>query len=161
VRVRPRVVQAILAKYGAHSAVDTRQLRFFRGKKSVASINRKGKRLNLRALMVQRELSTRESGRGFLSVSSRYPRMLAAAQEARSKFGPAISSARLESKGSESSATILWDGTRGELPASAAEGLLKPRGRAAIGLALRDVTSDTLDYVQRKLGESAKAARLK
>ena len=164
VKVRSRVERAVAAKFGAHTAIGSDQVRFFAGKKrvkSVTEVTRKGKRLNLRALMVQRELSVRESGSKFLSISARYPRRLNASQVARSRFGPAISEAKIIGRNNETAAVFTWEGSQGELPASAVHGLNKPKGQAAIALALRDSREDIIGWINDKNQENARKANLR
>lgn len=159
IKVRKSVEKAILIKYGARSIVATRQVVF--GDKNRTFVKRQGKRLNLRALMVQREIAVRESGRGFLSVSARYPETLKSIQRAKSKFGPVLSTAGVRVLSTEAEARFTWDPGEGELATSAVAGLEKSKGRAAIALALRDTADDIQIYVVRKLEERRKEAGLK
>jgi hypothetical protein len=153
VRIRPRIREALMRRLGAHSDVRTRQTRFMRGKKSVATIRRGGKRLNLQALMVQRELNTREAGRGFLSVSARYPRELKISGAAESRFGPVLSKAGV-SLSADAHARFTWNPSQSELSGQAGAGLSRPKARAIIALSLRDVTRDIRAYIERKVKEA-------
>jgi hypothetical protein len=151
VKIRQRVRTAIFTKYGARSDIRTRRVIF--GKKGVTSLTRNGgKRLNLQALMVQRELATRESGRGFLSVSARYPRTLGKQHTAKSKFGQVLSSANLKAANRNASLVFEW-GATGALSQSAAQGLSKDRGQSVIARSLAAVTEDILIFVDRKVAE--------
>lgn len=165
VRVRDRVATAVMAKHNVHGGFGRYRIGRRRKIKGVAglhetelvgSIVRKGKRLNLQALMVQRELKTRESGRQFLSISARYPRVLKKQQYAKSAFGPILSSAGISNDGA--SMTFHWDPKRNQLQGSAAAGLSKPRARAVIALALRDTATDIAAYNSRKNAENARKA---
>lgn len=159
IKIRERVNRAIILKYGARSVIATRKVIF--GKKGVGSVLRKGKRLNLQALMAQREINTRESGRGFLGVSARYPRELAKTNSALSKYGPVLSRAGVSVVGTEGEARFVWDSGDGELATSAASGLEKGKGQAAIARALRDTADDIQVYITRKLEERGEEAGLK
>jgi hypothetical protein len=150
VKIRKRVREAVLRKYGAHTDIVSRQTRFFSGKRSVASKGKK--RLNLQALMVQRELNTRESGRGFLGQSARYPRILTKTSAAMSRFGPLLSKAGLQATDNVGILSFVWAGAAGELSGSAARGLSKPRARAEIASAADITRDDIMQYVRRKTG---------
>jgi len=170
VHVREKVRQAILTKYGVATDIATRKTTLIaRGKLAgnrtnylqglaFAKEGGLGIRRNLQQLMVERELNLREQGRGFLSISSRYPKQIGRQQFAKSKYGPFLSALGLNASGD--TLTLQWDPSRSELQASATTGLSKPRASAAIALALRDTTTDVNRYVIEKLRKNAIAARL-
>lgn len=158
VRVGPHIERSVAAKYQARTNLDTRKTVFGRSKAGKTSVTRGGKRLNLRALMVQRELSARESGRGFLSISARYPRILQRQQVARSRIGPELSKAGINANAD--TMTFSWTGGN-ELAESAATGLSKAKGEKAIAQAIKDVELDILEYVKRKDSENARKAGLR
>lgn len=103
--------------------------------------------LNWWQLAVQREINIRESGRGFLSVSSHYRKYLSQANFALSKFGPVLSRAGISVRSDGAAASITWDPSDSELASSAAAGLGKTKGRAMIALALRDLIDDIDIYI--------------
>ena len=157
VRVRDTARRSVLGKYQARQNIATRAVVF--GKKGVQSVRRKGgRRLNLMALMIQRELSIRESARAFLSVSARYPRVLRKVSFSKTRFGVPLSDAGLSNSGE--TLTFHWDGAKNALAANAATGMNRPRSRAMIAYALRDVTADIRLYINRKQGEIARKVGL-
>jgi hypothetical protein len=110
--------------------------------------------------MVKRELSTREKGRGFLSLSARYPKVLTQLDAARSKFGPELSQERITTTGADSSLAFSWDESRGKLEGEAASALQKARASAVVAAALRDAAADILLYVDRKVREKLDGSKL-
>jgi len=121
-----------------------------------------GKRqLGKSALAVKRELSIRESGRGFVSVSARFPLTLGASQVARSKFGPVLSSAIIESADRNAKLTLSWDPSRGHLAEGVAAALGNPRAETILADAVKATTADIQVYLNRKLGEHIDKAGMK
>lgn len=110
---------------------------------------------------VAREIAIREGGRGFLSISARYPRLLSRQATAVSKFGPVLSRMGIIVAGARARAQFVWDPGEGPLAASAAQALDRPRGRAAVQLALRDLDEDIEVYLVRKTQERIDKAGLK
>jgi hypothetical protein len=162
VKVRPRVREAIKEKYHAATDIRSKKLQIVRGrKKAVGSIKRKGRRINLQALMIARELAVRESGRGFLATGSKFPRTLKVHHAAISKFGVQISQAALAGNGDGATLSFDWSRSQSELSGSAASGLSKPRATAVTALALRDTADDIGVYLQRKDEENLRKAGLK
>lgn len=123
-----------------------------------------GVRRNARSwwqIAVAREIAIRESGRGFVGVSGRYPRTLGRADRAMSRYGPELSRAGVIISGPKGKAEFVWDPGVGKLAASAVHGLERPRGKAALALAVRDLTKDIDVYVTRKTEERIAKAGLK
>jgi len=158
VKVRPRVAAAIAAKYSARQDIASRRMQL--GKKGKTTVASKGKRLNLQALMVRAEINTRESGRGFLGVSSRYPRVLKGFDYAFSKFRVRLSSDELLGDFNAARLQFEWGPKLSELSGSAGAGLTRPKANAAIALALRDTTADMAIYIARKHAENYRRAGL-
>jgi len=157
--IRPSVERAITFKYGARSRLSDRKVIF--GSAGVTTIRKRGRRLNLRALMAEREISVRESGRGFVSVSARYPQTLRKVDKAKSRYGPALSEAGVTANDEGGQAKFTWDPSEGALAASATAGMSRPRARAVIALAMRDVSDDIGVYLSRKQAELQQKAGLK
>lgn len=158
VKVRESVRRQVLAKQGAAQTVDSRQFVF--GKTGQATKLRKGRRLNLQALMVEAEINVRERGRGFLSVSSNIPRFTGALtdlQRAYSRFGPILSQAGLHVLPDRRQLRFDWGGFS-QLSESAAVGLTKPKAQIAVARALQLTAQDIEIYLDRKLTENANAS---
>lgn len=105
---------------------------------------------NLGQMLVRREIATRESGRGFLAWSSRYPQTLPKEKEAVSRYGARLSTARVTVGADLSSAYVFWSGAGTDQAVSAAAGLEKPKALAAVSKAVAAVESDTAKYVQEE-----------
>lgn len=159
--IRQSVRNKVMAKYGAHTTISDRQVRIFRGKKAAGSVLRKGKHLNLQALLVLSELNLRESGRGFLSLSARFPVSLkVGSTTTRSRFGPLLALAGLAAQKGSAFLEFIW-GKLGKMSQSSAQGLSKPRAESVIAKALQGTTEDVMIYVNRKLSENISKSNLR
>lgn len=140
----------------AHSTATASSLRTRRGVLFREKTKAGGLKRNARSwwqIAVAREIALRESGRGFLGISAHYPRVLGREATAVSKYGPVLSRAGIIINGPRGKAEFVWDPGTGQLASKAAEGVDRPRGRAAIALALRDLDEDIEVYVVRKQQE--------
>jgi hypothetical protein len=104
--------------------------------------------------LVKREIGRRESGRGFLAISARYPRKLGVEHAATTKQGYRLSESSMLLGENTQRLNITWLGSGGNLAKSAAEGVAKPKGVQAINAAIDETRKDILDYVQRKQMET-------
>jgi len=156
VRVRASVRREVMEKRKARSRLSDKKVVFGKSKKGVGSVKRKGRRVNLAAIMVQRELSVRESGRAFLSTTARYPRTLKRKNIARSRYGPTLASAGLEQN--DETLRFTWDASRSTLAASGVKGINRTKARTMIALAIHDVTADIDVYINRKEREAGRKA---
>lgn len=100
--------------------------------------------------LVKREIGRRESGRMFLAVSANYPIKLKGEEAATTKTGYKLSGVSMLLGQDEHRLNFTWKGAGGNLAKSAAEGVSKPRGVAAINSAIDDTRADILTYVQKK-----------
>lgn len=184
VHVRPSIARAVLAKQGAAvSLKDKAQylagqqkterqigtlagVRFKFGKKTPDGVKehvkRDGTRLNLQALMVQRELNAREGGRGYLGVGARMKIANIAATKLEKFFGryrQQLSSAGLGITPDNQSLTFTYGGTNTpDGPVDIGSALQKPRQQNAISQALGAVRADMAVYLQRKQVEALQAS---
>lgn len=159
IKIRKSVISKVMAKYGARSDIATRSIQL--GKKGASTISSSGKKLNLQALLARTEINTRESGRGFVSVSARYPqRLKEGQQQAVSRYGPALSQAGLQSVPGVSSLMLTW-GKGGRLSTNAAEALSRPKAESILLAALEATTADIIAYVERKTAENIQRSGLK
>jgi hypothetical protein len=115
-------------------------------------------------LAVSRELTLRESGRGFSALSARYKSL---SQElAADRFGEQrkrildrynrlVSQVGFKRDGDSASLTFRWGGNKssGDLAVS----LQKPRQQNAIASALNEARADMMEYIIRKQNEAARA----
>lgn len=160
IRVRPAAMEfASRRTVATASSLRTRQGIRFREKTKAGGLKNRGR--SWWQIAVAREIAMREGGRGFLSVSARYPRTLGAASSAVSRYGPELSRAGVIVSGARGKAEFVWDPGAGPQAARVAEGLDRPRGRAALALALRDLVADIDVYVVRKQEERIAKAGLK
>ena len=160
VRVRESVRAAVLAKYGARQDISSRQILLGRGKRGRTTAKVGGQRLNLQALAVRRELSTRESGRGFLSVSALMDKLGSSGDRAssESRTGALLGKLVLQVQGPSAETRFTW-GTLGKTSLAAAIGLSQPRAEAAIANALSATAANMRVYIQdkgRQFGREAK-----
>jgi hypothetical protein len=122
--------------------------------------------LNTHALAVKKELSLRESGRGFLGFST--PRPARSAPEIESSVRSIISRYGFElsdfvlnvaESAEKKVANLHWNGSKGDYTA-ATEGLSQPRQQEVIAQAVAATTKDTVEYILRKIREDKSKARL-
>lgn len=111
-------------------------------------------RLPLQAEMFRREIAVRESGRGVMAISARYPRDLAPGQRAVSRYGPAFSQSIFNLAADHKEAGVLWGGLSKQ-SARAVQGLKSPVGRRAIGMAVAVTRKDIEAYIGPKLKRDA------
>ena len=142
VKVRPSVVAAINKK--------------FEGKSSVM---RKGKRLNLQALRVQRELNLREQGIGYSGVVARFAgveKLPPGKRDWLGRYQQVVSQAGLEARESKfgSNATMELSWSDSDL-ARPGEALATPQAQQALAGALAEVQADMQVYIERKQQEAA------
>jgi hypothetical protein len=163
IRVRPSVRRAVYAKHRARQNVSDRRL-VFGGGRGRASTLRKGKRVNLQALAVQREIHLRESARGFLSVSANYPgihhfeRGAIRSSRSYSRVKQSLSDLGIQVHQTGPVISFEWLGMS-EQGQIAAEGLTKAKGDAALSRALRITTSEIDAYLMRKLDREYRRVR--
>lgn len=157
VRVSNRVREKLYAKVGARTRLEDHVQVFGKGE----GRTRRGRR-NLQALAVEAEISRRESGRGFLSLSGRYPRVLKRRYDyAFSKYRISLSEAALVDEVEKGTAvTFRWDAAITRLSGEAAQGMARPKARQIAATALRDTVDDMQVYITRKLEEHRAKARL-
>lgn len=157
--IRPSVRQQVLAKYGARQEISTREIVFGkRGRKSV--LRKGGKRMNLQALMAQREINLRESGRGFLGFSARFSGIGKMKpgwrQRWLDRYSRMLAEAGLTINRADGVLEFAWE--KGPSAKQAAEGLLKPKAQERIVQAIRNVRMDVEEYLARKTKENASQA---
>ena len=151
IRVRPSVLRKVYQQKGARSLLSSGRTVF--GKRGKGT-TRAG--ANIYALAVKAEISLRESARGFLGVSASYRGLTSTLEreaKATSKYGPVLSKAGFKANPHGGEITFEWGESSG-LSESAAEGLNKPRGEAAVSRALEGTLEDIEAYITRKLQES-------
>jgi len=99
--------------------------------------------------LVEREIRVRESGRGVMSVSSRYSGKLKGDNVAGSKYGMELSHAVVRTQNTYGIAQFVWAGVNKQAK-PIAEGLTREPGRSAVRDAIAFTTADILLYVKRK-----------
>lgn len=154
IHIRDSVRLEIMPKLGARQELDSRRTVF--GKRGQGT-NARG--LNLQALMVQRELNVRESGRGFTAFSAKFQglrQFLAGGEGGKNWFDRytrfLAGAGFLATADSETSITLSWGG--GPSSDSAARSLNKPAAQEAINKALTLLRADIDTYVQQKLRDN-------
>lgn len=160
VKVRESVKLSVAGKMGARSRLSDRRVVF--GKRGVTTTIRKGKRLNLQALMVKAELGLRERGRGYLPHVARIKGLdqLGAAAEGavsatskgiihRGRYAQRIADAGMMVNVDETSLTITFGFSGSE----AGDALSTPRSQAETAAAVDAVADDVAVYLARKFQE--------
>lgn len=161
VHVRPSVYKRIGEKYNA-LGISGRML--FRTRRRIAggqeelgelrgTITRKGgKRLNLQALAVERELNLRESGRGFMRQSAAFIGALATDIKARSRYNRTLAEMGFRIEGTGPEARLVWGGFSA-LSNDAVKAIMRTKGQSAVARALSATTADIQVYLDRKMAE--------
>jgi hypothetical protein len=173
IHVREAVKQEIGAKYQAVTSIASGKtfLSQRRGKRVVAmatEVERKGKMLNLQALMVEREIAIREGARGFAAYATPKPPRSYASIAAEgnaggdklfnieSKYGFVLSKFSLKlARTGDKSAELSWIVRRDDSYEDAVMGLETERQQAALLEGIRQTTADIEVYVKRKNEERA------
>lgn len=161
VRVRPAVYDQVYKTKGLVQDVKTKRFGFATRKRVRGSKMSGGKRLNLQAIAVKRELALRESGRGFLSYSTRLRSVIQefairddvdVYRSILDKYKRFLSSVGFQTTADEAKMTFRWGGNKssGEI----AKTLQKPRQQRTIAQALDDSRRDMLEYIRRKQGQA-------
>ena len=164
VKVRPTIQFAVAAKYQARQDITTRRFQLQkRGKGSVLKGKGENKRrLNLQALMVERELNIRERGIGFMQFAARQKglQMVDPGSSASwfAKFGQKVSEAKMSlvanfAGDSIAKMEIIYGGGETKF----GEALQKPFGEVAIAAALQRTSDNLQTYLDRKEREAAEA----
>lgn len=176
VHVRDAVMREIGAKYNATTSVASGKtfLAQRKGRKVVAmatEIERNGKRLNLQALAVERELTIRETARGFASIATprpvrAYANALASSgfttdtvRQMESRYGFVLSLFNVKLSAEKKYAELRWLGRHGEYQ-DAVLGLSKPRQQKVLNDAIIETNEDIRVYITRKQREDAERTGL-
>lgn len=170
VNVRPSVQAEIASKYGVVSSIATGQtyLEVRRGKKVLAhahEILKDGKMMNLEALMVQREINLRESGRGFSGLSVPRPAVgfngeqNQYAREIDSRYGFQLSDFTFVAQGERKYVELKWLGKHAQY-SSPVEGLETTKQQEVLNEAIKATSADMNEYIERKIGEDLKTTHL-
>lgn len=104
---------------------------------------------NLQRLAVMRELSIRESARGFTGVSALFKMPAAGANfntQALARSGKALSLYTFDPRGAETVARFNWGTLSNALAKEAGESISQEQAQAAMTNALTDTVQDTLQY---------------
>lgn len=147
------------------SSVRTKGAAIFMEKTSKGKIKKNGR--NWWQLAVARELSLRESGRGFLHHADKFDimsnterRVLRRIQKnSKSRYGPilgefALTSSSDISNGESGRAEFIWGGFS-NLSNEAVKAMGRTRGQAAMARAIVATVDNIVPYLERKIGEDA------
>lgn len=166
IRVRPAAIKYAQAKTMATAInLKTRKDAIYFEKTRKGNV--KTGALSFWQLAVKRELSYRESGRGYLGFSGHFRSMTqelkanrfdtTAEQKIRDRNFRFISAAGFRTDADQASLTFKWGGNN-EASSGLARALQKPRARGKIGEALAEARADMLVYLKRKLEERGQTA---
>lgn len=175
-KVRDSIVRKVMEKAGAATRLDNHaKPSKVGGLNSVgfrfrAALNKTGDKLansggkseqkgmNLRALMVKRELAARESGRGYLAFAAlmKVKKLIGITTLThRGRVGQSVGTLTLANGEDQGSLTFNWGGMGrdGNLIQSGV-GLAKPRQQRLISEALNEMRADMAAYLARKHAEA-------
>lgn len=112
-------------------------------------------------IAVDRELTLRESGRGFLAHSQRFSFYdsgervaIKRIQRNLSRYGPNLGEFSISATTASGTASFKWGGFS-ELSNEAVKAMGRTKGQAAIARAISATTENMIPYIERKLGEDA------
>jgi hypothetical protein len=177
IKIRPSVRASVAAKYKVATVRATTRggrlirsqsgPRFARGGKRLKltkTITSKGKRLNLQALMVKRELALREQGRGYTAFGARLKPIdtLAptggATVDLFGRYHNALSDATLTLGADSSDVTLRFGGIGSGVRAELGDSLATPQGQTLVALAIERRTADMGVYIARQYAKGAAKA---
>jgi len=98
-------------------------------------------------LAAAREIGIRESGRGFLSISSLYPKLPPLQDRSVSRMGHILSQFGITMSDTTGRAEIAWSGMS-QGSQQAIRGLNKPAAKAAISNAIEDTYRNAMIYIE-------------
>lgn len=148
------------------SNIRTKKAAAFVEKTSRGKLKKDGR--NWWQIAVERELTLRESGRGFVAHSQRMPLFLPAEanryrtlQRRLSKYGPQLGEfslkANADTQGETGKAEFTWGGFS-ELSNEAVKAMGRTRGQASIARAIEATVDNIVPYLELKIGEDAAKA---
>jgi hypothetical protein len=150
IKIRPSVLESLQARVLAKGSKVFKTRASTRQKQGISR-----ETLNVPQELVRREIAVRESGRGVLSRSSKYPSELAEGQRAVSRYGSLFSQVGLKLTTEEKYVQIMWPGISTQSQ-NVIKGIQRPRGHAAVAEAIAMTRDDILVYVSRKQAELAR-----
>lgn len=161
VKVRDAVLARVLTQRGIAQDIKSRAYVF--GKKGSKFKRIGGKKLNWWQQAIRAELNVREKGRGYLSYSAAFSRLLNSFGQGQTtdsgyvvnRYNRGVSKASFVNQPSETSNTFNWGNTRASKGPAIV--LNQPRGQAAISNALAGARANMMEYVNRKHSENAAA----
>lgn len=145
------------------SSVRTKGAAVFMEKTARGKLKKDGR--NWWQIAVDRELTLRESGRGFVAHTQRLPLMLPTeanryrtVQRRVSRYGPQLGEFSLKADADVTQengrAVFVWGGFS-ELSNEAVKAMGRAKGQAAIASAIEATVDNIVPYLERKLGEDA------
>lgn len=175
IKVRASIVKKVMQKMGAAVGIEDRKTRFgfkpklVKGKEGIKVLkddagkvrNKKG--LTLQNLIVKRELSSRESGRGYLAWAAMMNvKKLSATNKQIKHLGrlhQQLGDLNLTFTTADGSLTFHWGGEGHDgNPIQSGEAFAKPRQQRAISSALAEIRADIGVYLARKHAEALQAS---
>jgi hypothetical protein len=158
VKIRPSAWERAYKTQGVSQDIKTRKFAFNRRGKTYGSKRIKGgKRLNLQAIAVQKELNIRDSGRGFLGYATTLKSVIQkfaikddidVYRTLLDRYNRFLSSVGFKTDADKAEMTFKWGGNKssGEI----AVALQKPKQQTAIAQALDESRADMLEYILKR-----------
>lgn len=149
IKIRPGIRESIYRKYHVAEDIYNRRAKIVRRNRTVGSILKRGRRMNLPALMAEREINLRERGIGYTAYAARVKNIAAlgaglSSTQHKGRYLQILADAELETAPGQSSLTLTW-GAESE----SGEALSTMDAELAIGEALEEVTADINIYVEQ------------
>lgn len=134
--------------------IKTRKYGFRRGKKVYGTRRTRGKRLNIRALLVKAELGLRESGRGFLPYASRVRSLIQKFaikddvdyyEKHLDRYSRFLTAVGFQTDPDKANMTFEWGGNKSS--GEVAKTLNRPRQQRTIAASLDAIRADMMTYI--------------
>ena len=156
IKISDKTRARIYKKYNIQESGGVYQIeKYKRGARK--SILKRGRRLNIQALMVESELNMRERARMFSAASVLFP--LSDKGDSKSKKGNSILGLRTSTaQGNESGIVFSWGVDVSPTSAQAASGLTTSQQQGIVMSAMKATIADMESYLMKKTGETFYAA---
>lgn len=152
INIRKSVDESVTAKYADQfKRGQAREEDKFWGESARGHMNWK---FRLQQKKIQREIGLRESGRGIMSLSIRYPFVLSHDVKSISKYNQLLSKVGIVVNAQNQYAQFIWPGISAQSK-DVVEGLRRSRVNKEVRAAIITTTEDILVYTRRKQAEIA------
>jgi hypothetical protein len=165
-RISDAARKRVYSTKGIVQDIKTKKFGFTRGKKVSGTRRLGGKRLNIQALLVKAEIGLRESGRGFLSYSSKVRSLIQKFaikddvdyyQQHLDRYSRFLTSVGFRTDADKANMTFGWGGNKSS--DKVAKALSKPRQQRAIASSLDAIRADMMAYIVQRQARAKQPLR--